>query len=105
MSMHSIYRAPEHELLREQAARFVAREVQPHGAKWEAAVATETGSTPDKLGLTAPAAFSLLDPAYCKKYGVQYLTLYAFSTENWSRPKAEVAGLMKLLAKFGLAQI
>ena len=37
---------------------------------------------------------------YCKTYGVQYLTLYAFSTENWSRPKAEVAGLMKLLAKF-----
>ena len=37
---------------------------------------------------------------YCKKYGVQYLTLYAFSTENWSRPKAEVSGLMKLLAKF-----
>lgn len=37
---------------------------------------------------------------YCRKYGVQYLTLYAFSTENWSRPKAEVAGLMKLLAKF-----
>ncbi len=37
---------------------------------------------------------------YCKKFGVQYLTLYAFSTENWSRPKAEVAGLMKLLATF-----
>ena len=37
---------------------------------------------------------------YCRKYGVQYLTLYAFSTENWSRPKAEVTGLMKLLAKF-----
>ena len=37
---------------------------------------------------------------YCKKYGVQYLTLYAFSTENWSRPKAEVAGLMKLLSTF-----
>ncbi len=36
----------------------------------------------------------------CKKYGVQYLTLYAFSTENWSRPKAEVTGLLKLLAKF-----
>ena len=36
---------------------------------------------------------------YCKKYGVQYLTLYAFSTENWSRPKAEVTGLMQLLAK------
>ncbi len=37
---------------------------------------------------------------YCKKYGVQYLTLYAFSTENWSRPRAEVTGLMKLLDKF-----
>ena len=37
---------------------------------------------------------------YCRKYGVQYLTLYAFSTENWSRPQAEVTGLMKLLAKF-----
>lgn len=32
-------------------------------------------------------------------YGVRYLTLYAFSTENWSRPKVEVAGLLGLLAK------
>ena len=37
---------------------------------------------------------------YCGKYGVRYLTLYAFSTENWSRPKPEVTGLMRLLAKF-----
>lgn len=29
--------------------------------------------------------------------GIKYLTLYAFSTENWSRPKAEVDGLMELL--------
>ncbi|MEL6537460.1 MAG: isoprenyl transferase [Bacteroidota bacterium] len=29
--------------------------------------------------------------------GVKYLTLYAFSTENWARPKAEVMGLMQLL--------
>jgi len=29
--------------------------------------------------------------------GIQYLTLYAFSTENWDRPQAEVAGLMELL--------
>lgn len=29
--------------------------------------------------------------------GVRYLTLYAFSTENWSRPKEEVQGLMELL--------
>ncbi len=32
------------------------------------------------------------------KFGIKYLTLYAFSTENWSRPKAEVAGLMHILA-------
>lgn len=29
--------------------------------------------------------------------GIQYLTLYAFSTENWNRPQSEVAGLMELL--------
>ncbi len=32
-------------------------------------------------------------------YGVKYLTLYAFSTENWTRPRAEVAGLLSLLGK------
>ena len=37
---------------------------------------------------------------YCKDAGVRYLTLYAFSTENWSRPPDEIAGLMKLLDLF-----
>jgi undecaprenyl diphosphate synthase len=36
----------------------------------------------------------------CGEWGVQYLTLYAFSTENWKRPKTEVAALMKLLERF-----
>jgi len=36
----------------------------------------------------------------CRELGVEYLTLYAFSTENWKRPKAEVTGLMKLLERF-----
>ena len=36
----------------------------------------------------------------CRELGVKYLTLYAFSTENWQRPKAEVMGLMKLLERF-----
>jgi undecaprenyl diphosphate synthase len=35
-----------------------------------------------------------------KKAGVKYLTLYAFSTENWVRPKEEVDGLMTLLGLF-----
>ena len=34
-----------------------------------------------------------------KELKIQYLTLYAFSTENWNRPKEEVAGLMDLLVK------
>ena len=33
----------------------------------------------------------------CGELGIEYLTLYAFSVENWSRPKAEVSALMRLL--------
>lgn len=36
----------------------------------------------------------------CQDLGVEYLTVYAFSTENWRRPKAEVAALMALLDGF-----
>ncbi|MCT7588194.1 di-trans,poly-cis-decaprenylcistransferase [Aliarcobacter butzleri] len=36
---------------------------------------------------------------FCAKIGIEYLTLYAFSTENWARPKLEVEYLMKLLEK------
>ena len=33
----------------------------------------------------------------CAEMGIEYLTLYAFSTENWDRPEYEVVGLMELL--------
>lgn len=33
----------------------------------------------------------------CVEFGIQYLTLYAFSTENWGRPPIEVQGLMRIL--------
>ncbi len=36
----------------------------------------------------------------CHEAGVKYLTLYAFSVENWSRPQDEVSGLMSLLVRF-----
>jgi undecaprenyl diphosphate synthase len=36
----------------------------------------------------------------CKELGVEYLTLYAFSSENWNRPAAEVTALMLLLERF-----
>jgi undecaprenyl diphosphate synthase len=36
----------------------------------------------------------------CQRFGVEQLTVYAFSTENWKRPKEEVDGLMTLLIEF-----
>ncbi|NFQ57543.1 di-trans,poly-cis-decaprenylcistransferase, partial [Clostridium botulinum] len=35
-----------------------------------------------------------------KRLGIKYLTLYAFSTENWKRPKEEVGALMQLLVVY-----
>ncbi len=37
---------------------------------------------------------------YCKDIGVDYLTVYAFSTENWKRPEGEVKTIMRLLNKY-----
>lgn len=37
---------------------------------------------------------------YCSEIGVKYLTVFAFSTENWKRPKSEVDALLNLLVEF-----
>lgn len=37
---------------------------------------------------------------YCRTLGVEYLTVYAFSTENWKRSEEEVGGIMRLLGKY-----
>ena len=37
---------------------------------------------------------------YCSNIGIKYLTVYAFSTENWSRPQEEVTALMKLFREY-----
>ena len=49
----------------------------------------QAGAEPVRAVLTA-----------AKKAGVKYLTLYAFSTENWGRPEDEVRGLFELLLKY-----
>ncbi len=36
----------------------------------------------------------------CTKWGIKYLTVYAFSTENWKRPQDEIDGLMNLLVEY-----
>ena len=42
---------------------------------------------------------------YCKEIGLDYLTVYAFSTENWKRPAEEVSAIMGLLKKYLLEAI
>ncbi len=37
---------------------------------------------------------------YCNKLGISYLTVYAFSTENWKRPQEEIDGIMDLLRNY-----
>ena len=37
---------------------------------------------------------------YCRTIGVEYLTVYAFSTENWKRSEEEVSGIMRLLGNY-----
>ena len=37
---------------------------------------------------------------YCRTLGVKYLTVYAFSTENWKRSQEEISGIMNLLGKY-----
>ena len=61
--MDSIYLTPEHELLREQVARFLAREVEPFGAAWE-----EQGSTPREV-LHKLGAAGLLGLMFEEQYG------------------------------------
>ncbi|MBR5542952.1 MAG: isoprenyl transferase [Oscillospiraceae bacterium] len=42
---------------------------------------------------------------YCNDIGIKYLTVYAFSTENWKRPEDEVSTIMSLLEKYILEAI
>ena len=42
---------------------------------------------------------------YCKELGVAYLTVYAFSTENWKRPAEEVSAIMGLLRQYLLEAV
>ena len=60
---------------------------------------------PRKMGHAAGAETFRRIATYCKNLGVEYLTVYAFSTENWKRPPDEVNGLMNLFAKTMLAEL
>ena len=55
---------------------------------------------PRKMGHSAGAETFRKIATYCKELGMEYLTVYAFSTENWKRPADEVEAIMGLLEKY-----
>lgn len=55
---------------------------------------------PGRAGYGAGAETFRRVATYCKDIGVEYLTVYAFSTENWSRPADEVETIMTLLEQY-----
>ena len=57
-------------------------------------------SLPRSAGHVAGAKTFKNIARYCNKIGLEYLTVYAFSTENWKRPKDEVDGIMNLLRDY-----
>lgn len=57
-------------------------------------------SLPRSAGHSAGARNFREIARYCNKIGLEYLTVYAFSTENWKRPKAEVDNIMNLLRDY-----
>ena len=55
---------------------------------------------PRSAGHTVGAAVFKTITRYCSSIGIQYLTVYAFSTENWKRPQDEVGAIMKLFGQY-----
>ena len=55
---------------------------------------------PRTAGHTVGASNFRTITKYCSKIGIKYFTVYAFSTENWKRPKDEVSALMKLFKEY-----
>ena len=55
---------------------------------------------PRSAGHTAGAQVFRKIARYCSNIGIRYLTVYAFSTENWKRPKDEVDALMRLFKDY-----
>lgn len=55
---------------------------------------------PRKAGHSAGAKNFQSIARYCNKIGIRYLTVYAFSTENWKRPQEEVDNLMNILRDY-----
>lgn len=87
-------------------ALFKKKEPKPQPPVHIAIIMDGNGRWAKKRGLPRTAGHAAGAEAfrrtanYCRTLGVKYLTVYAFSTENWKRSEEEVAGIMKLLGRY-----
>jgi undecaprenyl diphosphate synthase len=83
-----------------------SKEASPAGLRHVAIIMDGNRRWAEKKGLPALAGHRAGAEAVrrtikaCRNQGIHYLTLYAFSMENWQRPRSEVLGLMGLLRDF-----
>ena len=82
------------ELVRRSGLRHIAFIMDGNG-RWATA-----RRLPREAGHSAGAKNFKTVVRYCKKIGIDYVTVYAFSTENWKRPKREVDAIMRLLDSY-----
>ena len=90
---------PEAEVDFDQLPRHVAIIMDGNG-RW-----AKRRGLPRTAGHAAGAENFRTIATYCKEIGLEYLTVYAFSTENWKRPAEEVSAIMGLLKKYLLEAI
>ena len=80
--------------------------MQPHGVKHIAFIMDGNGRWAKKRGM--PREYGHREGAkafqrvveYCGEIGIEYVTVYAFSTENWKRPENEVNAIMQLFTEY-----
>lgn len=82
------------ELDRERLPRHIAIILDGNG-RW-----AQNRGLPRTAGHAAGAENFRTIANYCKAIGIEYLTVYAFSTENWKRPEGEVTAIMGLMDKY-----
>ena len=82
------------EVVRNSGLRHIAYIMDGNG-RW-----ATSRSLPREFGHSAGAKNFKEIVRYSRNVGIRYVTVYAFSTENWKRPEREVAAIMKLLDEY-----
>lgn len=99
MSLFSWIKKPELTLDPERMPRHVAIIMDGNG-RW-----AKKRGLPRTAGHAAGSERFKNLAIYCRKIGLEYMTVYAFSTENWKRPQEEVDAIMGLLKKYLLEAV